>query len=242
MVFWFSIQPFLKPAYRIEQGPVVGETDMSGSDHLAPLEIARTLFKAAPHLLTGAVKACETFQLLDGTNKAMKFAAAKPLLEGRVAAAHRQACAMLLVVQLNALLDRNEKRVSFQGFYRALAKADVVNAVISMAGQKDHAATNWYEHNCQEGIERFLTEYRKIDWHDLHGRLKHFRDFAVAHIFAETHKNSINFGESLSLVMSVLRMSQALEFFVHPRRFIDDHVMQDRSRMVEETWARVLKP
>jgi hypothetical protein len=123
-----------------------------------------------------------------------------------IASGYRGDAISMTAVRLALLLDADPKVVSFQNVYRRLERPEVVDALVRRARGKSpwaEALEDRVEENIRASVESFLSIYRAIDWHDLHGRLQHFRNHGLAHLPPQQIKRRVTFAEIRSLVRSV---------------------------------------
>jgi hypothetical protein len=195
---------------------------------------AAAITRMVPQLFRASGNACRTWSLLDGVNRSIEKNSDAINNCMAVAGEYRQVCVELIVVQLTALLDRNEKRVSFQAVNRNLN--DEVAEILSTQASKALANSAWFPDHCKQDLKKFQDAYRQIDWNDVHGRLKHFRDHAVAHIFEKRFQKTINFGETRALVLAVSRMTEGIGFLNRPHGVLDEGIIEHWTKQTKEVW------
>ena len=121
---------------------------------------------------------------------------------------------LMTVIWLYALLDGDDKKVSFQSVYRQLKKPSVVEAMVAriialpVVFDQDRE-----EKAARAAINRFITLYNGIDW-KTHGSLVHFRNIGIAHLTPQELQRPISYSELEHLVRTVVAMAEALVFFV----------------------------
>ena len=193
-----------------------------------------------PRLLHALGATFRTFSLLQGANDALISRPLENNIADAVASRYRQVCAELIVVQLNALLDRNHKRVSFQTVHQHLKIEAVREALIADAALKVPDA-KWFPDQCRRDISQFMDAYNEIDWADLHGRLKHFRDYAVAHIFEERFQKTVTLGDVKRLVADVTLLGTGLAFLIRPKGIDDEESIRMWTQRTTQVWRAALK-
>jgi hypothetical protein len=116
-------------------------------------------------------------------------------------------------VRLVLLLDRDPTVVSFQHVYGCLKRPDVVDLLVYRAchaSELAEALDDQIANNVRASVRRFLETYTAIDWHDLHGRLQHFRNRGLVHLTPEQIEKRVSYAEIRSLVQSVTVLAECL--------------------------------
>jgi hypothetical protein len=204
------------------------------TEELTDQQCVDLVYRTAPRLFRVLGATSRTFSLLQGANDALIDHPSASGIAVSVASQYRQVCAELIVVQLNALLDR-ERGVSFQTVHRSLKRKEVREILITDAAAKMPEA-RWYPDHCRKDLDAFLETYESMDWKDLHGRLKHFRDYAVAHIFEKRFQKSVTYGEVKGLIKDITRLGEGLAFLARPNGIGNDETIRMWSERTAKVW------
>ena len=116
-------------------------------------------------------------------------------------------------MRLALLLDRDPTVVSFQHIYRCLKRPDVVDLLVYRAchaSELAEALDGRIADEVRASTRRFLETYIAIDWHDLHGRLQHFRNRGLVHLTPEQIEKRVSYAEIKNLVHSVTVLAECL--------------------------------
>src|SRR5258708_7592381 len=100
------------------------------------------------------------------------------------------------------------------------------------------------EANIRASVRKFLETYKTINWHDLHGRLQHFRNHGLAHLLPQRIKKRVSYAEIASLVRSVTVLGECLVSFDPggvPLRVDEIKDWSDRAKSVWEAAFRELR-
>jgi predicted component of type VI protein secretion system len=95
------------------------------------------------------------------------------------------------------------------------------------------------ERDARQSIERFLVEYRRIDW-KAHGRLVTFRNTGVAHIPPQKIDQTFTYGEMTQLMRSVALMSDKLCFFADGTILQAEADMEDFRNRAANAWRMIV--
>jgi hypothetical protein len=144
----------------------------------------------APRLIKVAGATAISFALFDGANRALCLANQQDVHDDawQTALGYHGPTISLTVVRLALLLDRDPTVVSFQHIYNCLKRPDVVDLLVYRAchaSELAEALDDRIADNVRASTRRFLETYTAIDWHDLHGRLQHFRNRGLVHLTPE---------------------------------------------------------
>jgi hypothetical protein len=170
------------------------------------------VLQAAPRLIKVTAATAISFGLWEGAYRVLVPAPAAVQDAHEIANGYCGVCALMTVVRLALLLDASPKVISFQSVYRHLQRTEVVKALVRrLCGES--LMPNRTQANIRHSVSRFLDTYRSIDWNDLHGRLKHFRNRGVAHLDPGEIESRITTDELRSLVHSVTTLGECLEPF-----------------------------
>jgi hypothetical protein len=134
-------------------------------------------------------------------------------MRGRPLLGYRGDAVSLTVVRLALLLDRDPRVISFQHIYSALKRADVADLLVHRmchASPLAEALDDRIADEVRASTRRFLQVYTAIDWHDLHGRLQHFRNRGLVHLTPEQIEKRVSYAEIRSLVHSVALLAECL--------------------------------
>lgn len=143
----------------------------------------------APRLIKVAGVTAISFGLWDGANRALILANQEDVHDDAwQTALGYHGPTISLTVRLALLLDRDPTVVSFQHIYNCLKRPDVVDLLVYRAchaSELAEALDDRIADNVRASTRRFLETYTAIDWHDLHGRLQHFRNRGLVHLTPE---------------------------------------------------------
>jgi hypothetical protein len=174
----------------------------------------------APRLIKVAGVTAISFGLFDGANRALSLAKEEDVHADawQTALGYRGNTISLTVVRLALLLDRDPTVVSFQHIYGYLKRPDVVDLLVHRAchtSELAEALEDRIADDVRACTRRFVETYTAIDWHDLHGRLQHFRNRGLVHLTPEQIEKRVSYAEIRSLVQSVTVLAECLVPF-HP--------------------------
>ena len=142
---------------------------------------------AARKLSEWATMAARAYGTYAGINTAIGNATDKSSRAVHHANEARREMALMAAVRTFALLDRTA-RISLQSVYRFLSQPKGLETVTELyASSEPQSPLHVAVLDCGRFCERFLTEYRTIDW-DAFGRLQSFRNSALAHIGEDVSK------------------------------------------------------
>jgi hypothetical protein len=170
------------------------------------------VLQAAPRLIKVTAATAISFGLWEGAYRVLVPAPTAVQDAHEIATGYCGVCALMTVARLALLLDANPKVISFQSVYRCLQRTKVVNALMRRLCVES-LLPDRTQTNIRHSVSRFLETYRTIDWDDLHGRLKHFRNRGVAHLDPREMESRITSDELRSLVHSVTILGECLEPF-----------------------------
>ena len=198
------------------------------------------VLQAAPRLIKVTAATAISFGLWEGAHRVLVRAPATAQDAHDIANGYCGVCALMTVVRLALLLDASPRVVSFQSVYKRLARTEVVN-VLTRRLCAESLLPAHTQRNIRQSVSRFRDTYKAIDWNDLHGRLKHFRNRGVAHLDPQEIESRITGDELRSLVHSVTILGECLEPFapnVVPVRQDEIEDWSDRAAAVWHTAAR----
>jgi hypothetical protein len=169
----------------------------------------------APRLIKVAGVTAISFGLWDGANRALSLANQEDVHDDawQTALGYRGDTISLTVVRLALLLDRDPTVVSFQRIYNYLKRPDVVDLLVYRAchaSELAEALDDRVADDVRASTKRFLETYTAIDWHNLHGRLQHFRNRGLVHLTPEQIEKRVSYAEIRSLVHSVTVLAECL--------------------------------
>ena len=179
-----------------------------------------------------------SFALWDGANRALlKYTDLTD--HHQIAIGYRGDCSLIVVSRLALLLDADPKLVSFQSIYARL-KCDVTVMLLIERLEADALIPNAAAENAEYSIRRFLEIYRSLDWHDLHGRLVHFRNRGVAHLTPEKIDKRVSHGELRSLVVAAIKMGECLAALCENEVSFREDELKEWSDRAFAVWKPVL--
>jgi len=169
----------------------------------------------APRLIKVAGATAISFALFDGANRALCLANQQDVHDDawQTALGYRGDAVSLTVVRLALLLDRDTRVISFQHIYSCLKRVDVADLLVHRmchASPLAEALDDRIADEVRTSTRRFLEIYTAIDWHDLHGRLQHFRNRGLVHLTPEQIEKRVSYAEIRSLVHSVMVLAECL--------------------------------
>jgi hypothetical protein len=128
-----------------------------------------------PRLATVTNLTVISFSFLEGAWKAMINAPNATGEIREVAVGYCVACEHMTVVRVHALLDSDDRAISYQSVRQCLKLPEAVEALVQCMCDEH------IEDDVRHSIKQFCRVYGTINW-DLHGRLTHFRNLAIAHL------------------------------------------------------------
>lgn len=148
----------------------------------------------ASQIRAWATMAASAYGTYSGINPAIHEAKDKTCASVYHADRVRQHMALMAVVRVFALLDRNSD-TSLQAMNRLLQEPVGLERIAeSYASSEPPSSLSDAERNCAEFVERFRVEYAQINW-SLFGRLQSFRNGAIAHISRKDVESRITYGQ-----------------------------------------------
>jgi hypothetical protein len=214
---------------------------------LEPEAAADYVEKAAPRLVKVTAITAISFALYDGANRALLNPENSRDDIREVVSGYREVAISMTAVRLMLLLDADPNVVSLQTVYRRLNRPDVVDTLVRRARDRSPWAEvleDQCEGRARAAVEKFLETYKAVDWHDLHGRLQHFRNRGLAHLLSQPIKKRVSYAEIRELVHSVTVMGECLVSFDPegvPLRVDEIADWSDRAKSLWETAFRGLK-
>ena len=209
-----------------------------------PEKAADYVQNAAPRLVKVAAVTVISFALFDGANRALLDLQDASENARQIASGYRGDTISMTTIRLALLLDSDPKMTSFQNVYRRLERPEVVDVLVRRARDTSpwaEALADRVEEDIRASVLRFLDTYRAIDWHDLHGRLQHFRNRGLAHLTPAQIERRVTFAEIRSLVRSVATLGECLTSFYPggvPLRVDEIADWSDRAKSVWEAAFR----
>lgn len=192
----------------------------------------------APRLMTVAAATAISFALWDGVNRAL-LESENNTDRREIAAGYRGDCAFTAVSRLSLLLDRDPKLVSFQTLYTKLQSEAVVALLLNKLDEEEFSGCRTTE-VANDAVQRFLRTYRSIDWHDLHGRLVHFRNRGVAHLTPQKIEKRVTYAELKTLCLAVAVMGECMEPFAKDGVPLREDEIEEWSDRAFAVWKAVL--
>jgi hypothetical protein len=147
-------------------------------------------------------------------------------------------------VRLALLLDRDPTVVSFQHIYNCLKRPDVVDLLVYRACHASPLAEvldDRIADDIRASTRKFLETYKAIDWHDLHGRLQHFRNRGLVHLTPEQIEKRVSYAEIRSLVQSVTVLAECLMPFDPNHVAVRLDEIDDWSNHAKSVWETVYR-
>jgi len=171
----------------------------------AESRIEADLAGAARKLAEWATMAARTYGIYSGINSAIHSAPDKSTHLVHHADEVRRQMALMTVIRTFALLDRSAT-ISLQPVYQFLKRPHAVATVAELyASSEPRSDLHAAQIDCEKFCERFLMEYRTIDW-GVFSRLQSFRNSALAHIGEDVTK-FVRYGELEQIVRSCTRLA-----------------------------------
>lgn len=179
--------------------------------------------------------AARSYGIYAGINTAISHASDKSTLSVHHADEIRAQMALMTVVRAFALLDRSTD-LSIQKVYRFLEQPHALDVVSQLYSESDpHWPLDSSRNECRKFFERFLTEYRTIDWESF-GRLQSFRNNALAHIGVEITK-FVRYQELELIVRTCARLSGEFTLMVSGLNHWPEEDIDEYSRSAFEFWS-----
>jgi hypothetical protein len=203
--------------------------------------------EVTPRLVKVAAITAISFALYDGANRVLLDSQWSREDARQIVAGYREGTISITAVRLMVLLDADPNVVSFQTVYSRLNRAEVVDELVRRARHRSpwaEALEDQVEANIRASVREFLDTYKAINWHDLHGRLQHFRNHGLAHLLPQPIKKRVTYAEVGSLVRSVTTMGECLASFDPDGVLLRvDEITDwsDRAKSMWETMFRALK-
>jgi hypothetical protein len=199
----------------------------------------------APRLVKVAGATAISFALFDGVDRALGLANQQDVHGDayQTALGYRGDTVSLTVVRLAMLLDRNPRVVSFQHIYSHLKRPDAVNLLVDRACHASPLAAALDDRiadDVRASTKRFLEAYEAIDWHNLHGRLQHFRNRGLVHLTPEQISERVSYAEIRSLVRSVTVLAECLTVFDPDGVSVRLDEIDEWSNRAKEIWDAAL--
>jgi hypothetical protein len=170
------------------------------------------VLQAAPRLIKVTSATAISFGLWDGAYRVLVPEPTPAQGAHEIANGYCGVCALMTVVRLALLLDASPKVIGFQSVYRRLQRTEVIKVLMRRVCVES-LLPDRTQANIRHSVSRFFDTYRAIDWDDLHGRLKRFRNRGVAHLDPREIESRITSDELRSLVHSVTILAECLEPF-----------------------------
>lgn len=112
----------------------------------------------------------------------------------------RDECALMAVVRVSALFDRDENNVSFQNVHRLMKFEDVREELTFRYIQAEPSSLHGkYRSEIIGFMDGFYEAYAKIDW-KAHGRLVKMRNIGIAHISFQDASPDLTYGDVRDLI------------------------------------------
>jgi hypothetical protein len=134
----------------------------------------------APRLATVTNLTVISYSFVEGAWKAMLNAPNVTEEIREVAVGYCVACEHMTVVRVHALLDSDDRAISYQSVYRCLKLPEVVEALVQHMCD-DPFQPQHIQDDVRHSIKNYCRVYGTINW-DLYSRLTHFRNLGIAHL------------------------------------------------------------
>jgi hypothetical protein len=196
---------------------------------------AKFILQNAGRLITVATRCAWSFGAMDGLNDILQ-SPTDPQGDWRqpLSVLHRDAL-LMAALRVEVLLDADSSVVSFQTVYHSL-KEQAVQAELLMAIEAERGP-DVFSPARPELIEQYLRTYREIDW-KAHGRLKHFRNFDIAHLLPDPRSKSVTIAELRTMVEIVSRLAGTLQRLVQTNTAFHDDMADECRDQVKRTVAK----
>jgi hypothetical protein len=200
----------------------------------------------APRLIRVAGATAISFALYDGANRALRVANQEDVHDDawQTALGYRGDTISLTVVRLALLLDRDPTVVSFQHIHNCLKRPDVVDLLVYRACHASPLAEvldDRISDDIRASTRKFLETYKAIDWHDLHGRLQHFRNRGLVHLTPEQIEKRVSYAAIRSLVQSVTVLAECLMPFDPNHVAVRLDEIDDWSNHAKSVWEAAFR-
>jgi hypothetical protein len=149
-----------------------------------------------------------SFGLADGLNEAINARRDERSDWKQAAAGFQGDNLMMAALRTALLLDRDETKVSFQAVHRRLRDAGVRSVLLKVLTERH--GEDLFSPSRPDLIDEFFETYSEINW-PVYGRLKHFRNFGIAHLTPAKMSQSVTFGELRTLVQLLGRLAVTLQ-------------------------------
>lgn len=187
---------------------------------------------SAPRLANWANVTVISFSFLKGAWQAIINAPISTEAAREVFNDYWNACGHMTVVRICALLDRDERVISYQSVYRCLERDEITDALVRRLCDDPPFHV---EDDVRRSINHFLRVYRAIDW-KLHGRLINLRNFGIAHLCSGRSMGEITLDELGNIVRVVKDLAECLSPFRTDVPFVHEDEIADRVKRATMMW------
>jgi hypothetical protein len=216
---------------------------MSALDPLVAVDDAVAhVLSAAPRLATVTNVTVISFSFLEGAWEAMINAPNLTEEVREVADEYCLACKHMTVVRVLALLDRDDRAISYQGVHRCLKLSEVVEALVERMCD-DPFQSQHIEDDVRHSINQYCRVYATINW-ELHGRLTHLRNHGIAHLNRKRPRRAITpitHDELRGLVCLVNDLAECLSPFRPKVSPVREDEITDRVDQATMMWQAVFR-
>jgi hypothetical protein len=190
----------------------------------------------ADRLVNVATMCVISFGLADGLNDALKVPPYEKDDWQQAAIGFQDGTLMMAALRTALLLDRDDAKVSFQTIHSRL-KSEVVQSLLKQSLSEKHGRDELFPASRDELITGFFAAYSEIDW-GVHGRLKHFRNFGIAHLTIEKMTRSITFDELRKLVSIISRLTTAIQQLCQTPTAFQEWMLDDYREIARSSMKR----
>jgi hypothetical protein len=197
------------------------------------------VLSGAPRLATVTNLAAISFSFLEGAKQALSVIIGNASDEVReVGDDYCIACEHMTVVRVHALLDRDDRTVSYQTVHKRLMFPEAVEALVRRMCDDPFQSRN-IEDDVRGAISQFCRVYGTINW-ELHGRLSNFRNQGIAHLGRRRPSQLVSHDELRGLVRLVQDLADCLSPFRSNVPPVRDEEITERVKRATMIWQRAL--
>lgn len=197
----------------------------------------------APLLRGRTEQTASSFALYKGPNDAFLATQGQDRSEAAlIADRYRMEAAMLAIIFLYSLFDRNKGKVSFQHVKALLARADVQEELVRRYSASGPGRRSALKDEARRFIAAFVERYAEFDVL-AYGRLKHFRNLALAHLTEDAVSEYARSGELEALTRLACALQKQLSLLAEDG--LNTHAEQhigDLAGDLETFWRATFRP
>lgn len=197
------------------------------------------VLSGAPRLATVTNLTVISFSFLDGAKTAMINAPNVTEEVREVWDGYCIASEHMTVVRVHALLDRDDRMVTYQTVHRCLKRPEVLDALVQRMCD-DPLQSRHIEDDVRYSINQFCSVYGTINW-ELHGRLTHLRNQGIAHLSRGHQVKTITQDELRGLVLLVKNLAECLSPFRPSVPSVREDEITDRVNRATMMWQTALR-